>query len=418
MAIKRIDQPFAGKRHTPDTSTLSALYTRMGESLAQTALAKGQITQQGLQQLGALFSNYSEGKRAEKQNATALAARATERAEDRAFAGAQGEAERAARAAERKAESDARAAERSADATARKAERDEATTTGVVDATRPGVVKPALYDQVKRLAPALAERFQVLDGAPVLMQTPEQARQAAVDAANEAERKAAGARATADDARADKALALATRKANEPAAENQPLVPIVGPDGKTRYGTRAEARGSLVPAGAEKPSSGVQKRALAFYNRAAQADQDLQAMEASVQKYGFAEQQRMKSAPNFLQTEEGQRYNQAQRAFTEARLRKDSGAAIPEPEFESDRVTYFPQPGDAPATLAQKARARASVLSSLAFESGQALGEFLGDAEEARALVESYRQRAATPAADQPVVIDGFTIRIKPPGGQ
>lgn len=175
------------------------------------------------------------------------------------------------------------------------------------------------------------------------------------------------------------------------------LVPIVGPDGKTRYGTRQDARGTLVPSGSEKPSSGVQKRVLNFFNRAEQADRDLEALEPEIQQMGAMAQGRMAWAPNLAQTPTGRQYTAAQRAFTEARLRKDSGASIPPHEFESDRQTYFVQPGDDPETLANKRRARAAMLASLAFESGQALGEFLGDADEATAVIQSYKDRSAKP---------------------
>ena len=229
------------------------------------------------------------------------------------------------------------------------------------------------------------------------------------------------AAAAAGDRDAARALALlrAQHPPSVPAADNV-LVPIVGPDGKTRYGTRQEARGSLVPSGSEKPSSGVQKRVLNFFNRAQQADKDLESMEGGIQQLDLGGQAWMQFMPNFLQTDLGQQYTQAQRAFTEARLRKDSGAAIPEAEFANDRRTYFAQPGDSKATLEQKRRARATMLASLGFEAGQALTEFTGDAEEAKALVDAYRARARKPG-DQPplqngetVSVGGFTVRVKP----
>ena len=105
----------------------------------------------------------------------------------------------------------------------------------------------------------------------------------------------------------------------------------------------------------------------------------------------------MKIAPNFLQTPEGQAYHQAQRAFTEARLRKDSGAAIPETEFENDRRTYFAHPGDTKEIAAQKERGRAAVLASLAFQSGRALNEFYGD--EAAAMIDTYKARQSSKQA-------------------
>jgi hypothetical protein len=157
----------------------------------------------------------------------------------------------------------------------------------------------------------------------------------------------------------------------------------------------------------------VQKRVLNFFNRAEQADKDLEGLEAEIQQMGLPGQVRMATAPNFAQSQTGQAYSQAQRAFTEARLRKDSGAAIPETEFKNDRQTYFAQPGDSAETLAQKRRARAAVLSSLAFESGQALGEFLGSAEEAARVIQSYKTRAAKPGLGV-IKVGGFTVKEKP----
>lgn len=144
-----------------------------------------------------------------------------------------------------------------------------------------------------------------------------------------------------------------------------------------------------------KPSTGAEKTALGFFNRAKQADDDLRTMETEIAGQGLAGQVRMQVAPNWLQTQTGQAYTQAQRAFTEARLRKDSGAAIPNNEFESDRQTYFAQPGDSAATLEQKRRARAAVLASMGFQSGRALREFYGD--DAGTLIEGYRGTAARP---------------------
>lgn len=177
-------------------------------------------------------------------------------------------------------------------------------------------------------------------------------------------------------------------------SDNEPLVPIPGPNGTTVYGRRSQAVGLPIPSTNAKPASGLEKRALNFFNRARQADVDLEEMEPQIAGMGLAGQTYMAIAPNFAQTELGQRYTQAQRAFTEARLRKDSGAAIPEQEFENDRKTYFAQPGDSPETLEQKRRGRAAVLASLGFESGQALGEFVGDRDEAQRIVGGYKDRS------------------------
>lgn len=202
------------------------------------------------------------------------------------------------------------------------------------------------------------------------------------------------------DARADEALRISRghlgvaqqRERREAAGGgDSPLVSIVGPDGKAVLVRRQDAVGKAPASSATdgRPATGAQMKVLGFFNRAKQADDDLQKLETEVSGMGLLSQERMKHATNILQSQTGQSYNQAQRAFTEARLRKDSGAAIPEQEFENDRVTYFAQPGDKKATLDQKRRARAAVLASLGFEAGPALGGFYG--EDAPTMIEGYR---------------------------
>jgi len=57
-------------------------------------------------------------------------------------------------------------------------------------------------------------------------------------------------------------------------------------------------------------------------------------------------------------TPEQQRYKQAADNWIRANLRKESGAVIGADEMQAEYETYFPQPGDDPATIAQKAEAR------------------------------------------------------------
>jgi hypothetical protein len=64
---------------------------------------------------------------------------------------------------------------------------------------------------------------------------------------------------------------------------------------------------------------------------------------------------------------------QAQRDFVNAILRKESGAAISPTEFASASKQYFPQPGDSPAVIAQKANNRTITMKGLANASGNAL---------------------------------------------
>jgi len=75
--------------------------------------------------------------------------------------------------------------------------------------------------------------------------------------------------------------------------------------------------------------------------------------------------------PNQLQSSERQQYEQAKRDFVNAALRKESGAAISDTEFDSAAKQYFPQAGDSPEVVAQKTANRKLKVQALQFESGQ-----------------------------------------------
>jgi hypothetical protein len=61
---------------------------------------------------------------------------------------------------------------------------------------------------------------------------------------------------------------------------------------------------------------------------------------------------------NFLKTEGFQKMEQAKREWVTALLRKESGAAIGKDEYTQYDRQFFPQPGDGPDVVAQKANAR------------------------------------------------------------
>ncbi len=136
--------------------------------------------------------------------------------------------------------------------------------------------------------------------------------------------------------------------------------------------------------------TGAHSTALRYLLRGAQASDDILAVEDKISKMGLGGQTRLKFAPNIAQTEEGQLYKQAARSFTEARLRKDSGAAIPTYEFDNDERMYFAQPGDSKEVLAQKRTARAKVLEGIAAEAGPAFEDYFGEAFKPGMFVEKY----------------------------
>jgi hypothetical protein len=73
---------------------------------------------------------------------------------------------------------------------------------------------------------------------------------------------------------------------------------------------------------------------------------------------------------NFLVSDKYQKYEQAQRDFVNAQLRRESGAAISPSEFDSAKKQYFPQPGDSPDVIKQKAENRRASVEAMGRESG------------------------------------------------
>lgn len=75
---------------------------------------------------------------------------------------------------------------------------------------------------------------------------------------------------------------------------------------------------------------------------------------------------------NSLVSPEYQKYDQAQRNFINAILRRESGAAISQSEFDNANLQYFPQPGDSPEKLALKAQNRRTAIEGIASGAGKA----------------------------------------------
>lgn len=76
--------------------------------------------------------------------------------------------------------------------------------------------------------------------------------------------------------------------------------------------------------------------------------------------------------PNVLKSSERQQFDQATRDFINAVLRRESGAAIADTEFDSARKQYIPQPGDSPEVLAQKASNRNLAVTGIQRAAGSA----------------------------------------------
>lgn len=77
-----------------------------------------------------------------------------------------------------------------------------------------------------------------------------------------------------------------------------------------------------------------------------------------------------------IQSADTQRYQQAANDWIRAKLRKESGAAIGKDEMESEYKTYFPQVGDTPAVIAQKADARRIATEAMKISAGKSYKPF------------------------------------------
>jgi hypothetical protein len=120
-------------------------------------------------------------------------------------------------------------------------------------------------------------------------------------------------------------------------------------------------------------------------------------------------------AGNYLVGEDFQRYDQAQRDFINAVLRRESGAVISDEEFANARLQYFPQPGDGKDTLKQKAENRRIVLEGISRAAGPAYKasepkSSLGDADREKLLFEARK------AIEQGAPRDAVLKRLKEKG--
>ena len=113
----------------------------------------------------------------------------------------------------------------------------------------------------------------------------------------------------------------------------------------------------------EKPATEAQAKAGAFASQMKTATDEI----ARLEKEGYnpasattqAETSLAGTPLTVLASPQAQQANQAQQQWAEAYLRFKTGAAATEGEVIRNMRTFFPQVGDKPETIAQKARARA-----------------------------------------------------------
>lgn len=117
-------------------------------------------------------------------------------------------------------------------------------------------------------------------------------------------------------------------------------------------------------AGSNKPLTEYQSKAVGQLTRMQGAEQTLQ----KLQKDGFSPSyidSGLSRVGNFAERPASQAYKQAAGEFIAGILRLDSGAAVPEVEFDRYFKNYFPQPGDSEAVVLQKAESRQRAMDGL-----------------------------------------------------
>ncbi|WP_160321751.1 hypothetical protein [Bradyrhizobium pachyrhizi] len=152
---------------------------------------------------------------------------------------------------------------------------------------------------------------------------------------------------------------------------------VTGPDGKPIQippgVNRKEFVKQVTHASADAAtgkSTEAQNKAASFATRMAQAESVL----GGLQNQGLSPGQRIAGevplVGNYLQSADYQKYKTAASAFITAMLRQESGAAISKSEFERYEKEMFPQPGDAPAVVQQKAAMRKAAIQQMQHSAG------------------------------------------------
>jgi hypothetical protein len=121
----------------------------------------------------------------------------------------------------------------------------------------------------------------------------------------------------------------------------------------------------------QKPVGKADPQSAAFANRAVSANSIIGNLESNFSEINAGSIIGGK-LPQVLQSDDRKKFEQAKKSFATAVLRKESGAAISQTEFDDVDTIYFPQPGDSKSVLDQKANARIAAMNGLIGSAGTA----------------------------------------------
>lgn len=165
----------------------------------------------------------------------------------------------------------------------------------------------------------------------------------------------------------------------------RPPVGIRPPIAAAQAGPTPAAGAPPTPTAGSSPSSQVnpiagtqrarqfnqdQTKAAGFANRAMNSAGLAATLEQKFDPTAITEQRgNLPIIGNLLATEEFQRYERAKLDFITAVLRRESGAAISETEFDTEDAKFFPQPGDTQQVIVDKRNARDRAIQNLIADS-------------------------------------------------
>lgn len=160
----------------------------------------------------------------------------------------------------------------------------------------------------------------------------------------------------------------------------EPLEAVQLPDGRSVLLPRSQAAG-MSPASPREgalPTEG-ERTAGNYFGRMQAAEALLGQYTPSMTDYVAAQNVMAggavrSAAANAVLSPEGQKYYQAAADWVRAKLRKESGAVISPQEMAQEIKTYFPVPGDSPATISQKRQARMQAMTGMQQMGGRAVG--------------------------------------------
>ena len=151
--------------------------------------------------------------------------------------------------------------------------------------------------------------------------------------------------------------------------DSEPLVAIKDPaTGQPRLVPRSQAVNATPASTRDQALTEGQSNAAGFADRMKFNEQPIQAYEGSVGRGS----QLMALLPGEMQSDGFRQYATAKKNWIAAQLRKESGAAISQGEYDEADRQYFPQPGDSPAVVQQKRQLRTVAQESMRRSSGSA----------------------------------------------